>query len=251
MPELHVMSTAEEAGQAAAGFLATLAERRIAAEGRFTIALSGGSTPRRLYQILASPPYAGRTEWERWHIFWGDERCVPPDHEDSNYRMAREALLDHVGVPSDHVHRMRGEAAPEEAAEEYVAVLREVFQVPEPHIDLILLGMGDDGHTASLFPGTGALEESSKLVAGNWVPELRAHRITFTLPLINAARTVVFLDTDAAKAEVLRRVLEPRPGEALLPAAMVSPSNGAVHWFVTKDAARLLIREKKSCSRRS
>ena len=251
MAKLHILSTAEEAAQAAARFLATLAEKHIAVEGRFTIALSGGSTPRRLYQVLASPPYDKGMAWDQWHIFWGDERCVPPDHEDSNYRMASEALLDQVRVPFAHVHRMRGEAVPEEAADEYETLLREVFQKSEPQFDLILLGMGDDGHTASLFPGTAALQECSKLVMANWVPQLKGHRITFTLPLINSARVIVFLNTDGAKAEFLRRVLEPKPSEALLPAAMVGPSNGAVHWFLTQDAARILRRKDDSCLQKS
>ena len=240
MAELHVVSTAEEASQATARFVAGLAERSSAARGRFTIALSGGSTPRRLYQILASPPYAGGTAWDRWHVFWGDERCVPPDHADSNYRMAREALIDHVPIPDDQIHRMRGEAVPREAAEEYEAAVRDVFQAPLPSFDLILLGIGDDGHTASLFPGTGALQAKDRLVVDNWVPGLQAHRITFTLPLLNAAQAIVFLDSDESKAEVLRAVLEPAPGASLPPAALVQPTHGAIHWFLTGEAAKLL-----------
>ena len=157
--------------------------------------------------------------------------------------MAREALLDHVRVPFAHVQRMRGEAVPVEAAEAYETLLRKMFQKSEPQFDLILLGMGADGHTASLFPGTAALQECKKLVVANWVPELKGHRITFTLQLINSARAIVFLNTDGAKAEFLRRVLEPKPSETLLPAAMVRPSNGAVHWFLTQEAAKLLRRK--------
>ena len=251
MAKLHVLSTAEEAAQAAAELVASLAEESGTSQGRFTVALSGGSTPRRLYQILASPPYAKGMAWDRWHVFWGDERCVPPDHEDSNYRMAKDALLDRVPIPPTHIRRMRGDAVPDVAAEEYETLLRAGFQKSEPQFDLLLLGIGDDGHTASLFPGTAALQECSKLVVANWVPQLKGHRITFTLPLINSARVIVFLDTDAAKAEILRRVLEPTPSEAMLPAAMVRPSNGAVHWFLTQDAARLLSRKDDSCLQKS
>ena len=240
MAELHVSQTAEEAAQANARFVANLAEDCLSTQGRFTIALSGGSTPRRLYQVLASPPYDEEIAWDRWHIFWGDERCVPPDHQDSNYGMAREALLDHVPIPPYQVYRMRGEVEPEEAAKEYENAVLDVFQSPVPSFDLILLGIGDDGHTASLFPGTQVLQEKKRLVVSIWSPSLQAHRITFTLPLINAARVVAFLDTDESKAEVLRRVLEPAPGEGALPAAMVRPTHGSVHWFLTKEAAGLL-----------
>jgi 6-phosphogluconolactonase len=224
MAELHISSTAEEASQTAARFVAGLAQQNFAARGRFTIALSGGSTPSRLYQLLASSPFSEGPVWERWHVFWGDERCVPPDHDESNYRMARDALLDRIPVPVAHVHRMRGEAVPREAAEEYEAMLRDVFREPMPCFDLILLGIGSDGHTASLFPGTRALGEKDRLVVDNWVPELQAHRITFTPPLINAARVVAFLDTDESKAGVLRQVLEPAPGEDMPPAARVRPT---------------------------
>ena len=240
MAELHVVHTTEEAAQANATFVAALAEECLRTQDRFTIALSGGSTPRRLYQVLASPPYDEEMAWDRWHIFWGDERCVPPDHEDSNFRMAKEALLDHISIPLAQVYRMRGEIEPEEAAEEYETAVLDGFQTPAPSFDLILLGVGDDGHTASLFPGTLALQEKHKLVVSNWSPSLQVHRITFTLPLINAARVVAFLDTDESKAEVLRRVLEPAPREGVLPAAMIRPTDGTVHWFLTKEAAGLL-----------
>ncbi len=240
MTELHVLPTTEAAAQAKAQFVAALARECSASQGRFTIALSGGSTPRRLYEILASPPYSKEMAWDQWQVFWSDERCVPPDHQDSNYRMAREELLDHVAIPDTNVHRMRGEDDPHEAAQAYETVGREVFQSPAPSFDLILLGIGDDGHTASLFPGTEALGERDRLVVDNWVPDLQVHRITFTLPLINAAKVVAFLDTDGTKAGVLRQVLEPAPGEDTLPSGLVRPSPGVVHWFLTSAAAGLL-----------
>ena len=210
--ELHVLPTVEGLAQAAALFIVELARERIQAHERFTIALSGGSTPRRLYQILASPEYAHRIAWDRWHVFWSDERCVPPDHTDSNYLMAREALLDRVPLPSHQVHRMRGEAVPQESAEEYERELLQFFEPSEPALDLILLGMGEDGHTASLFPGTDALREERRLVVANRVPHLNTHRITFTLPLINMARAVAFLVSGAPKAQALRQVVEPVSG---------------------------------------
>ena len=237
MAELHVLPTTEAAAQAKAQFVAALAEECSASHGRFTIALSGGSTPRRLYEVLASPPYSKEMAWDRWQVFWSDERCVPPDHQESNYRMAKEELLDHVAIPDTNVHRMRGEDDPDEAAQAYEAVVGQVFQSPTPSFDLILLGIGDDGHTASLFPGTLALGEQDRLVADNWVPDLQVHRITFTLPLINAAKVVAFLDIDGTKAEVLRQVLQPAPGEDVPPSGLVRPSPGAVHWSLTAAAA--------------
>jgi len=177
--------------------------------------------------------------WDRCYVFWGDERCVPPDHPDSNYRMARETLLDRVPVPADHVHRIRGETEPEVAAQEYEEVLRYVFQSAMPAFDLILLGIGEDGHTASLFPGTEALQVERRLVVANWVPHLGV-RITFTLPLINSAAAVAFLASGASKARVIRQVLSPVPGEPVPPAALVRPHSGVVYWFLTREAASQL-----------
>ncbi len=235
--QLHVLPTIEGLAQAAALFIAELARERIQAQGRFTIALSGGSTPRRLYRILASPEYAQRIAWDRWHVFWSDERCVPPDHKDSNYRMARETLLNHVPFPSHQIHRMRGEAIPQESAKEYEGELFQFFRESEPALDLVLLGMGEDGHTASLFPGTDALQEERRLVVANLVPHLNTHRITFTLPLINMAKAVAFLVSGAPKAHALRQVVEPASGEHPLPAGLVRPGSGSAHWFLDGDAA--------------
>ena len=238
--ELHVLPTVEDLAQAAALFIVELARERIQAQERFTIALSGGSTPRRLYQILASPEYAQRIAWDRWHVFWSDERCVPPDHTDSNYLMAREALLDRVPLPSHQVHRMRGEAVPQESAEEYERELLQFFEPSEPALDLILLGMGEDGHTASLFPGTDALREERRLVVANRVPNFNTRRITFTLPMINMAKAVAFLVSGAPKAHTLRQVVEPMSGEHPLPAGLVRPGSGSAHWFLDRDAASRL-----------
>ena len=237
MPELNVLPTREEAAQAAANFVADLADKSVSTQGRFTIALSGGATPRRLYEILASSPHAERMAWDQWHIFWGDERCVPPGHNDSNFRMARETLLERVSIPPSQVHRMRGEVAPEKAADEYEIVLRDAFRTPMPSFDLILLGIGEDGHTASLFPGTQVLEEESRLVVAYWVRDPGTYRITVTLPLINAAKTVAFLVTEQSKAAVLKEVLEPGPDGPGLPAALVRPKASSVHWFLTSGAA--------------
>ena len=239
MAERHILPTPEEVTVGAAEYITTLAEERVQTRGRFTVALSGGSTPRRLYETLASPPYVERLAWERCVLLWSDERCVPPDHRESNYRLAKETLLDRVPVLESNVHRMRGEAPPPEAAEEYQRLLRQVFDEPAPSIDLVLLGLGSDGHTASLFPGTNALQEERRLVVANWIPQLDAHRLTFTLPLLNAAAEVAFLVTDEAKAEVVRQVLQPTEGESAPPAALVQPA-GKLHWFLSKAVASRL-----------
>ena len=240
MPELHITPTAEEAAQSLGELMVRLSRDSLAERGRFIVALSGGATPRRLYQLLASPSYAGRVAWGRWHVFWSDERCVPPDHPDSNYRLARQALLDRVPIPPENIHRVRGDLAAADAAREYEGAVVQAFPDSQPAFDLILLGIGEDGHTASLFAATVALAEERRLVVASWVFHLQASRITFTLPLINDARAVAFLATDGAKAEAVRRVLQPAPGESTLPASLVRPAHGALHWFLTRDAARLL-----------
>ena len=240
MTELHILATVEDVAISAAEFVADLGLRCIRDQGRFSLALCGGSTPQGLYRRLADNPYRNFIEWRSWHMFWGDERCVPLDDPESNFGMVKRIWLNRITIPASQVHRMRGEIPPEEAALEYEALLRSHFLTPTPSFDLVLLGLGDDGHTASLFPETAALEEKHKLVAANWVPGLQAHRITFTLPLINGAKHVVFLDTDPDKAEVLRRVLEPDTKGNPLPAGLVRPRHGIVHWFLSEEAARQL-----------
>lgn len=236
-PRPHIASTAEEAARAAADFVARLARRRTLESGQFTIALSGGSTPRRLYEVLSSEPRVSQVAWDRWRVFWGDERCVPPDHPESNYRMARESLLGRVAIPPTQVFRIRGEAPPPEAATAYEETLRSMFASDPPVFDLILVGVGEDGHTASLFAGTEALTERKRLVVANWVPKLGLHRVTFTLPLINAARNVAFLVTEGAKSEAVRQSLEPNSDAQRVPAARVHPTVGCLHWFLTAGAA--------------
>ncbi len=211
--------------------------------GRFLVALSGGSTPRALHQELAAH-YRDLIPWERVQVFWSDERCVPPDHPDSNFRMARETLLDHVPLPPENIHRMPGERTDyDAAAADYEAEIRSVFGLPPDvllRFDLILLGMGPDGHTASLFPGTAALHETRRLVAPNWVPKLNTHRLTFTYPAINNARLVIFLVTGEEKAEPLRDVLSGQTKIEERPAVGVRATGGEVRWLVDRAAASLL-----------
>ena len=222
----------------AAAFIAGLAAESIAARGRFTIALSGGSTPRPVYARLAAADCAERIDWRQVHVFFSDERCVPPDDAASNYRMAREALLDHVPLPPDNVHRMRGEEDPPLAALAYEQDLQRSFRRSAvPAFDLICLGMGDDGHTASLFPGTAALRERERWVVAHYVEAMLAWRLTFTAALINAARHVVFLVEGAGKSETLWRVLAGPYQPNVLPAQLIQPISGQVHWLVDAAAA--------------
>jgi 6-phosphogluconolactonase len=225
------------------------AAQAVSSRGRFIFALAGGSTPAVLYELLASPEFIHRVDWARTEVFFGDERCVPPDHEWSNYRMARQALLDHVPIRASNVHRIAGELGPDAAAAAYTATMGTVFVMGEgalPRFDLILLGMGDDAHTASLFPGMPALLEREAWAVGTPVPEYvrpQVRRVTLTLPVLNAARQVMFLVTGSAKAEPVRRVLLDAghdPAAAALPAARVRPEEGALAWLLDQPAAAWL-----------
>ncbi len=238
-PDLRRLPDAEAVARAAAEEVAGAAARAVAERDRFTLALAGGSTPRRLYALLADPgePFRGRVPWERTHVFFGDERAVSPEHPDSNYRMAREALLAHV--PAASVHRIHGEEPG--AAEAYERELRSFFGVPAggapPRLDLVLLGLGPDGHTASLFPGSAALHETARWGATTFVARLAARRTTLTLPVLDRARAVLFLVSGPEKAEALRRVLAPAPGMEPLPAGRVRPDGGSVLWLADRAAA--------------
>jgi len=226
----------------AAELFVTLAQRAADVEGaRFTVALSGGGTPKALYRLLAAPPYVGQIPWERVHLFWGDERHVPPDDAESNYRMVREALLSKITIPAENVHRVRTEA-PDAAdvARDYADNIRGFFQLQPnqwPRFDLVLLGLGPDGHTASLFPGTDALRDTTGLVAAPWVEKFDAHRITLTAPAINNAAAVAFLVAGAAKAGVLSAVIEGPRDPDRLPAQLIAPTDGALLWMLDEAAA--------------
>ena len=231
--------------QAAAEYFVARAETAMPAAGRFVVALSGGSTPKRLYMLLATAAYAGRVDWSRVHVFWGDERCVPPDDPASNYCMAREALLTRVPVPEENVHRMRGEDDPESAAAAYERELREIFVTPDGlpacipgrRFDLVLLGMGDNGHTASLFPGTPAVREAQRWVMAQYVKAVSMWRITLTPAVINAAAEVIFLVSGGAKAGMLRRVLKGPHVPDALSAQAIAPRDGRLRWLVDAAAA--------------
>src|SRR5215212_4522615 len=198
---VQVFGDAESVARAAAEVFVRLSIEAVGGRGAFSVALSGGTTPRRVYELLASDEYRARVEWPKVHVFFGDERNVPPDHADSNYRMAREALLSKVPIPGDNVYRMHGELDANEAAKQYGEMLKEKFG--DGGLDMVLLGMGDDGHTASLFPGTEALGETKHRCVANYVEKLKAWRITLTAPFINRARCATVLVSGKSKAERL------------------------------------------------
>jgi len=234
-PEIVVVPAAAALAEEAARRFAARAEAAVAAWGRFSVALSGGTTPGALYRRLAAGPYRVRLPWAQVHLFWADERCVPPDAPDSNYRLVAETLLAGAPLPPENIHRMRGEWEPERAARDYEQTLRAYFG-NAPRFDLVLLGLGKDGHTASLFPGTETLAETARWVvpASAEYEDRPAWRITLTLPALNAARHIIFLVSGAEKAAIVRTVLtEPEAG---LPAQRVQPADGEVVWLLDAKA---------------
>jgi 6-phosphogluconolactonase len=245
--EIRVLTTPQELFASAAEEVVRLANQSVAERGRFTIALSGGSTPKSLYNLLASNARTA-LPWDRMYFFWSDERHVSPADPDSNYRMADEAMLSKVPVPPGNVFRVPAENQDAAAAaKEYESTLRTFFQLEPgqlPRFDLILLGMGPDGHTASLFPGTAGLQEKSRLVIANWVEKLKTHRLTFTLPVLNAARSVAFLVSGTDKAPVLKAVLEEDVVREQYPAKLVQPTDGKLIWFLDRAAASGLSLQK-------
>ncbi len=237
--ELRLYPDSEALSEAAAGVWTASAARAVAQRGRFTVALSGGSTPRRLYELLAIPKWQERTDWANCHVFWGDERMVAPTHPDSNFRLAQNSLLANVPIPEDQVHPIPYSDNGPAAAIVYQRCLIDFFGLSageRPRFDLMLQGLGSDGHTASLFPGFSTLNEREKLAVGSPPGTLapQVPRVTLTLPVLNAARVVLFLVAGADKATVLRRVLA---GDQELPAGRVQPTDGELLWFVDAAAA--------------
>ena len=242
-PDIRICEDAAALAQQTTDIFVRLAQESVATRGRFTVALAGGSTPKAAYAMLASAAYRDRLPWQQTHFFWGDERHVPPEHEDSNYRMAYEAMLSKVAIPADHIYRIAAEKEAQQAADEYEATLRTAFQLSAdtlPRFDLVLLGMGPDGHTASLFPGTSAVHESKRLVAAPWVAKFNTFRITLTPPVLCNAAYIVFAAGGADKTETLQHVLQGPYQPDLYPSQVVKPTQGTLLWLVDKAAARLL-----------
>jgi 6-phosphogluconolactonase len=244
--EIRILTTPQELFEVAAEEVVRAATEAVAQRGRFTIALSGGSTPKNLFNLLATN---ARTvfPWDRTYFFWSDERHVPPTDPESNYRMAEEIMLSKIPVNAGNVFRIAAENPDAAAvAEAYEQTLRKFFQLQPgqvPVFDLILLGMGPDGHTASLFPNTAGLQEKTRLVIANWVDKLKANRLTMTLPVLNSAREVAFLASGTDKAQVLRTVLEEDAPPEQYPAKLVRPT-GRLIWFVDRAAASQLTNTK-------
>jgi 6-phosphogluconolactonase len=232
---IRVFATPQAVADEAAQYIAISAARCIKQNGVFTMALSGGSTPKLLYEALSADPYRAQIDWSKIEVYFSDERCVPPDHPDSNYRMASQALLSRVPIPAGQVHRMRGEIDPNEAAKEYGLMLKERFG--DGGLDLTLLGMGDDGHTASLFPATSALKETDHRVVANFVPKFNAHRLTMTALFLNRSWDVLILVTGAAKTQRLSEILESDPSARDYPIQSIDPALGTLTWYLDSAAA--------------
>lgn len=237
---IRVYPDYELLSQAAAEFFVAQARSAIEERDAFFVCLSGGNTPRRAYQILTDPRHRDQVDWQKVHVFWGDERCVPPDDPKSNERMAWRALLDHVPIPSGQVYPIRCADSPQMAAQKYETLLHARFGPGETAFDLIFLGLGENGHTASLFPDTAALEEQKNWVAAVYVREQDLYRVTLTAPVINMAKKIVFLVSGEDKAAVLKEVLEGPSNPFHLPAQLIKPADGELIWLVDNKAGRLL-----------
>jgi len=240
-PEIKILADAPALAEYAAGQFIRIANEAIASRGRFCVCLAGGSTPRLLYAILAQPVRAVQIEWPKVQIFWGDERCVPPDHPDSNFLMTQQTLLDHVSLPAKNVHRIYGELEATRAVRHYINEMQNVFTGQIfPRFDLVLLGLGDDGHTASLFPGTPALSETRAWVVSvehSIPPPPLVTRISLTLTVLNSAANVLFLVAGAGKSAIFSRVMKDQTGPDLLPAQRVRLVDGRLVWAIDKMAA--------------
>lgn len=228
---IRVVADVDAIAAAAAKTIISIADER----GDFSIALSGGGTPKTLYQLLATEAYSKRIRWKDWRVYFGDERCVPPGHPDSNYRIACEALLDHVPIPQRQVFRIKGEEGPEHAAKDYGKLLKRDFG--DGGLDVVLLGMGADGHTASLFPHTAALEEREHRCVANYLEKLKSWRITMSAPFINRARQIIVMVSGSAKARRIEQVLQGPIDANTLPIQMINPVGGQMLWLMDVAAA--------------
>jgi 6-phosphogluconolactonase len=234
-PEIKVLPDPSAVAEEAARRVVAIAHESIERQDSFSIVLSGGSTPKALYEKLASEPFRSQMDWAKAKVFFGDERCVPPDDADSNYRMARLALLSEVPIPGDNIYRIRGEIDPQQAAIEYGQMLKEQFG--DGGADLVLLGMGDDGHTASLFPNTEALKETKHRCVANYVEKMKAWRVTMTAPFINRSQHVMVLVCGANKASRVEEVLEGPSEPERLPIQRIAPPSGSMTWLLDAAAA--------------
>ncbi|MFT3826002.1 MAG: 6-phosphogluconolactonase [Chitinophagaceae bacterium] len=238
--ELHIYKDADELSKGAAQWIADYIGKTLQQKDRFTIALSGGSTPQKLHKILAASPYKETIDWQKLHIFWGDERFVPYEDERNNAKMAFDTLLCEIPVPKSQIHIMRTDIDPETSAAEYEKILHQYFHNDNHSFDLVLLGMGDDGHTLSLFPNTPVIHENKKWVTTFFLKQQEMYRITLTAHITNRASAVAFLVAGGGKASALKEVLEGDFNAEKYPSQLIRPKPGALHWFVDEAAAKLL-----------
>jgi len=239
---VHISHDSQALAASAAGVVVQALRQAVNQFGRASIALSGGSTPRALYALLARPEYVAQVDWGKVTVFWGDERCVPPDHADSDYLLAKTALLDHLpAAKAPTIQRMRGEIDPTQAAQQYETHLRAYFgSQPAATFDVLLLGMGEDGHTASIFPNSSPVNERQRWSVAHYVPKLKAWRLTLTPPVLNLSQTTIFLVSGKTKAAVLKKVLQGPSVPDQLPAQSIQPANGKLLWFVDRESASSL-----------
>lgn len=235
--QLHISKDPDELSRNVADWMTSVINNTLAGTDRFTIALSGGSTPQKLHNLLASPAYAESILWEKLYFFWGDERAVPFEDDRNNAKMAFDTLLDKVPVRKENIHIMRTDIAPEASAREYEGILHQYFDGKPHSFDLVLLGMGDDGHTLSLFPGTAIVHETTSWTKAFYLDAQKMYRISLTAPIVNLASNIAFLAVGSNKAHTLKEVLKGDFRPDTYPSQLIKPVNGELHWFVDKAAA--------------
>jgi 6-phosphogluconolactonase len=240
--EIQVLDSASSVAEAGALHFVRICNSSIKTNGKFSVVLSGGSTPKGMLSLLASDEYKKQVPWDKCHFFWGDERSVPPTHADSNFKMATDALLSHIPANPAQIYRMEAEKADiNQAAQEYQNKIAAFFNVPNsgcpPQFDLLYLGMGPDGHTASLFPGTTAQSEKSRWVVPNFVPKFNTNRMTFTYPMINQAKNIIFLVAGKDKVSALKEVLQGEPALETYPSQGINPIHGSLLWLLDADSS--------------
>lgn len=240
MNRIKVYSTIKESSLAAAELFVEQVCQAVKERGQCHVSLAGGETPRRAYELLATKPYCENLPWEKIHVYWGDERCVAATHHLSNQYMARQSFLNQVGIPEENIHPITYEDSASKTAEKYEILLRSIFGHELPRFDLVLLGVGNDGHTASLFPNTDVLNVQEEWVSAVYLPEQNIYRISLTAPIINHARNIVFLVSGASKAQVLQEVVEGTKDVKRLPAQLIEPVDGDLYWLLDEDVATLL-----------
>ena len=237
MTKIEIFHTPGLLFKAAADLILQLYEKAVSEKGRFMIALSGGNTPKKLYELLAAVPYAKKINWKNVYVFWSDERCVSISDEENNSHMASLALLNNVPIPKENIFPVPVNFEPSKAASSYEQLIKTFFKEKQPHFDLVLLGTGADGHTASLFPNTDILDEKKALVKQVYLKEKNMYRVSFTLPLINDAKHILFLVTGKEKSAILKKIFTKPVKKPLYPAQMIKPVKGKLFWFVDKSAA--------------